>query len=370
MTEKMSIAELREQWSEITKMDSTVRVKKDALEALQKKQVLTEPFGREKMFSAMAKRHVGIYKGLPVTANKIRGLDQKASLIRTLSSKFPRDETSHVTVGPSRVATKLPVREIMRRWLGRRAIVGVTDLHIRGCKVEEAIDTQALSDFNLLIRGTEDLSLQEMMTLVIASPGAVTDSHSDDPDGTNHCFFGKKLWLAWETFEGIKAGMQDVERQDVYTRAKFDMNKFLKLKSSRWFLVSDGDTLFLPANMTHKVFTLDYYLGIGSFHVGLPGSLDNLTRWLCHGPLWSVDDPEGECDDLVDEIARISLRVAKRAKNASPRSQLRWGYNHLAEGLAYWEKNTPARMKKKAAKNPHFREYLALARSAAAEATG
>jgi hypothetical protein len=33
-----------------------------------------------------------------------------------------------------------------------------------------------------------------------------TDSHSDDPDGSNHCFVGRKLWLVWDTFLGIGRG--------------------------------------------------------------------------------------------------------------------------------------------------------------------
>ena len=316
------------------------------------------------MFSRMARRQVGVFRDLPVAACKQRGLDERESLIRTLSSKFPKNEMSNVQVGPAGKRTRLPVREIMRRWSGQKAVVGVTDLHIRGCRVEEAIDTKALSDFNLLIRGTEDLAVQEMMTLVIASPGNVTDSHSDDPDGTNHCFFGKKLWLAWDTFDGIAAGMEDVERQDVYTRAKFNMEKFLGLKSACWFIVSDGDTLFLPANMTHKVFTLDYYLGVGSFHVGLPGSFDNLARWIYHGPLWELDDPHNETSGLVDEVAKICVRTARRVKNASIKTQQRWGYDRLAEGYAYWQKNTRSAVKKAAMANPYFKEFAELAQFA------
>ena len=301
-----------------------------------------------------------VFTDVPIRTRQYSGMSSRESLIHSLSTKFPRNEKSNVQVGPSRTWTTLPVREIMRRWKWGRALVGVTDLHIRDTGVDEIIDTRALSDFNILIRGTDDLSRQEMLTLVVASPGNVTDSHSDDPDGTNHCFFGKKLWLAWETFEGIDAGMQDLERQDVYGAAAFSMSKFLSSKSSRWFLVSSGETLFLPANLTHKVFTMEYYIGVGSFHVGLPGCLDNLSRWLNHGPLWSLNDPDEENNGLVDAAARTCVRIARRAKVGCRRTRKRWGIDQMPGAYRSWSRRTSSQNRKRALAHPDFRELVRI----------
>src|SRR5580700_9285931 len=41
-------------------------------------------------------------------------------------------------------------------------------------------NVDALSDFNLLLLGSEELALQEMMTLAVSSAGTFTDSHSDE----------------------------------------------------------------------------------------------------------------------------------------------------------------------------------------------
>ncbi len=352
-------------WDRVSQMDRTVRITRKQIPALKKKQIISGPYSRSAMFDAMASRDAAVFHGVPIDTQRHQRLDPTDSLVHALSTKFPRRETSRVQVGPSATQKCLPVREIMRRWRGRRAIVGVTDLHIRGTKLEEFIDTRALSDFNLIIRGSDRLSTQEMLTLVIASPGNVTDSHSDDPDGTNHCFTGKKLWLAWETFEGIEAGMQDVERQSVYGAARFSMARFLSLKSSRWWLVTGGDTLFLPANLTHKVFTLEYYLGVGSFHVGLPGCLDNLTRWLYYGPLWSLHDPVRENENLVDEIVRVCLRIAKRTAAASQRSRDRWGYGQMLDGYRHWRANTRKQIRDRVLRHDDFRELVDVARSAA-----
>jgi len=104
------------------------------------------------------------------------------------------------------------------------------------------------------------------MTLVISSQGNVTDSHSDDPDGSNHCFVGRKLWLAWDTFEGRAAGLQDCSRDLVRERARFDLATFAALPSACWWTVGAGETLFLPGRLTHRVITLEPYIGIGSFY--------------------------------------------------------------------------------------------------------
>ena len=352
-------------WKTAGEMDPRIHVSKRHLQALKNKQVRRRAYCRQDMFNTMAKREVAIFTGVPVLASNVEGMDTRESLVHNLSTKFPPKARSNCQVGPAHTRTRLPVREIMRRWKGDRAIVGVTDLHVRGTRLEELIDTRVLSDFNMLRRSSEDVARQEMMTLVISSPGNVTDSHSDDPDGTNHCFFGRKLWLAWETFEGMAAGMQDGERQDVYTTARFSMPKFLSLRSSRWFTVSTGDTLYLPANMTHKVITLDPYIGIGSFHVGLPGCIDNLSRWLNFGPLWSISDPRGENDLLVDEITETCLRTARRLQTASQKVRDRWGFDHMGTSYRCWIRNNPKPFLEIARKHSSLGKLIDIARSAA-----
>lgn len=360
----LDAAALRKLWSTAHGMDHTLRVTGPQLGELKRKFVRPDSFSRDTMFRNMARRRVSVFRGVPVLVRGYRKAQERDVLIDALKSKFPPKETSRVQVGPSHTATRLPVREIMRRWLGGQAIVGVTDLHIRGTRVEEVINTKALSNFNALIRGSDDLVLQEMMTLVIASPGNVTDSHTDDPDGTNHCFFGKKLWLAWDAFEGMAAGLEDVERQDVAEQAQFSIARFLKVKSACWFLVSTGDTLFLPGNLTHKVLTLEPYLGIGSFNLGLPNSLDSFTRWIHYGPLWSMNDPKGENAGLVDEAARITLRIARLAQSGSPQVKKRWGFDYLYDAYRVWRKSVTPEIRAHVMQHADFRRIVDIAKSA------
>jgi hypothetical protein len=357
-------APLRALWSTAQEMDHTLRVTSAQLRELKRKFVRPESFSREMMFHNMARRRVSVFRNVSVLVRSHRKAKEREVLIHALKSKFPRKETSRVQVGPSHTVTRLPVREIMRRWVGGKAIVGVTDLHIRGTRLEEVIDTRALSYFNTLILGSDDLALQEMMTLVIASPGNVTDSHTDDPDGTNHCFFGRKLWLAWDAFEGMDAGLEDVERQDVSGQAQFSIARFLRVKSARWFLVSTGDTLFLPGNLTHKVLTLEPYLGIGSFNLGLPNSLDSFTRWIQHGPLWSMNDPKGENAGLVDEAAKITLRIARLAQSGSQQIKRRWGFDYLHSAYRVWRKSVDSKTRARVMAHPDFHEIVEIAKSA------
>ena len=172
----------------------------------------------------------------------------------------------------------------MRRWRSGKARINVTDLHIRGTQFEKSVESSVLTDGNILLSGGDAIARQELFTLLLASRGAMSDSHSDDPDGSNHCFVGKKLWLAWDTFEGKAKGLEDVSRDICLMGAKFTMRKFLSLKSACWFIVGKDQTLFLPGRMTHKVITLEPYIGIGCFYVTIPNRLGTLARWNRYGP--------------------------------------------------------------------------------------
>jgi len=279
-------------------------------------------------------------------------------LLQLYRNGFSRLRRVSVQAGPSQRRERVTVRELLRRWSGGRAVISVTDLHIRGTRVEPAIGIAALSDFNVLLLGSEDMALQEMMTLVISSAGNVTDSHSDDPDGSNHCFAGTKLWLAWDTFEGLHRGLQDNSRQELHDSARFDMRVFLELPSSRWWLVTEGETLFLPGKLTHKVITLEHYLGIGSFYVALPNALQTVMRWYDHGPLWSLTNAESR--GLIDEIALAAARKADQLRIGSNLERRRWGIAYLRGALERFEQE-PAPVRAALLRNAAFAELCRAA---------
>jgi hypothetical protein len=178
---------------------------------------------------------------------------------------------------------------------------------------------------------------------VVSSTGGVTDSHSDDHSGSNHCFTGAKLWLMWETLEGLKHGLEDVERCDVYSKAAFDMGEFLSMRSSSWLLITDDQTIFIPGHLTHKVITLDRYLGLGSFHAALPSFLDSLARCTLCPPLWANQRLEGDCSYL-SLLTRRAIRRTRMLKTATRSERLRWGVPYLLERLRQLEANVDHQM--------------------------
>ncbi len=353
--------QLTELWERACKIDRSLSFTGHDLARLRLKFVPPQSYSRKRMFLNMARRKISVFEGAPIRIRRNPKIDVKTALVEALLWKLPRSTKNRAQIGPSQKVARLPMREVTRRWLRGRATVGVTDFHIRDTKLFKLFDSSELCFFNTLLKGSDDLATQEMLTMVISSAGNVTDSHSDDTDGTNHCFLGQKLWLAWDTNEGMSAGLQDVERQDVYGSAAFSLSTFLDLRSSRWFLIKSGETLFLPGNLTHKVLTLEPYIGIGNFYVGLPECLDSLTRWFVHGAIWTDSSRPNEPDALVKEVARVNLRLARRLRSSSPRHRNLWGFSYLGLAHDVWKRRHSREARDRTTENPDFRALCAIA---------
>ncbi len=333
-----------ELWDRAVEIDSTLSLGRRHLSALEERQIHPRHYSRHALFDHLAAELPVVFNDLPLAVrNEPRAAsrsrhDQMLSLLRR---RLPPSMTTSLQRGPSGNRVRLPIREFLRLWEGRRAVVSVTDLHFRETKLAKFIDVAPLSDFNLLLLGSNDMAEQEIMTLVVSAAGNLTDSHSDDPDGSNHCFCGLKLWLVWETFEGLAAGLEDVERVEVTTKAAFSMKTFLSLPTARWFLVSEGETLFLPGRMSHKVVTLEHYVGVGSFFVALPSCLPTLIRWYTRGPLWADDGPGNDKFRLVDEIALTAASKVRSLRRSSRSAQKRWGLSYIRRLAVNWQRVTP-----------------------------
>jgi hypothetical protein len=236
---------------------------------------------------------------------------------------FPRSARARVRNSDSFEFLGIPT--VLDRWVSANPVL-VTDLHYIGTRFDARTDTSALNDFNLLPRGTDGYESQD--SLVISSAGAVSDSHSDDHSGSNHSFVGTKLWLLWDTLEGLKHGLEDIERSLVKNRAAFNLRTFLALPSSCWILIAPGQTMFIPAHLSHKVITLEPYLGLGSFHAGLPGFVDLLKRWNQLFPLWASRSRR-EDRRTVEFITRRAVRRIHSLRKAHRRERLHWGVPYL-----------------------------------------
>jgi len=324
-------SELRSLWHQAAELDDTLRAGDDDLALLAAKRIHPEPYTREKLFSRMS-------HGRPVVFNDyvvpLRGGDRgdiAATLVDLYRHGFPRSQKARVQRGPGRYRKQVSVHELLDVWQRGRGVISVTDLHVRGTRVTKTMNIDGLAEFNLLRTGSSDMAYQEMMTLVISSSRNVTDSHSDDPDGSNHAFLGRKLWLAWETFEGEAAGLEDNSRSQIDDKAAFDLRAWLSLPSACWWTVSAGETLFLPGRLTHKVVTLEKYLGVGGFYVALPCAINTITRWTQHKALWELHTHKN--DHLVPQITRAIAKKVRELRDAPRAMQERWGYDFLQHDL-------------------------------------
>jgi len=339
-------------WEEAATMDVTLELRKKDLAALRKKRIRAEKYGRSRLFSRMVKGRATLLSGFPVSLKSLPDPDPRAALSQLIRKGFPPSQKARVQAGPSRTQCSLKISEVMRRWEGARAILGVTDLHFRRTKFADAIDFSALSDFDILCSDPEFTYLIEMMTLVISSRGNVTDSHQDDCDGSNHCFVGKKLWLAWDRLEGKARGFQDVDRDQLTEAAAFEMPTFLNLSSACWFVIKSNETLFLPGSLAHKVITLEPYIGIGGFHVTLPGYLRSLRRWILYDTL------DIKQENLLDKINTTLIKKIHQVQEKASGFKEHWGLRYVQKAIDDWEANEKPQTKRILLRHAAFAYFI------------
>jgi len=178
--------DLRQTWQTAADFDAGLRLRTRHLPALREKQISAEPYTRRRLFSALCDAEPVVFSDFHVPAPLEEGRSARDTVAGLITNGFGPKQTARVQTGPSKKRSYLRIPDLMGRWGRGRAIVSVTDLHIRGTSLETTLGIGVLSDFNLLLSGSEAMELQEMMTLVISARGNVTDSHSDDPDGSNH----------------------------------------------------------------------------------------------------------------------------------------------------------------------------------------
>lgn len=315
-------------WSDAVAFDPTIDPVGQARSTLRRTWVEPVAYSRRNLFDAMARSEPRLYADFPIDA-RTRSADAVASvLLPALQRGFAPEKRARVrSAGRLRYQT---MSTVIGRWAAQKSCFAVTDLHYIGARFDRLIDTQALNAFNLLPRGAQGFQSQD--SLVICSRGAVTDSHADDHSGSNHCFVGRKLWLLWDTLEGLAQGLQDASHVVVTDRAAFDVSAFLRLRSARWLVIGPGQTMFIPAHLSHKVITLERYLGLGSFHASLPGLPDLLLRWQALQPYWSRGaalDPR--C--TVEHLVQRALRRLRHLREADQAERARWGTPELLSRL-------------------------------------
>lgn len=322
---------------EALKYDHTLKLSKTDLPLLAGKYLKAKSYSRELLFDSMYHGKTVLFKDYPIVYPVPSNVNKVDYTLNLLKSSLPQKEKVYIRYGSNRSLRKVPISEVIERWARGRSKFGVTDLHFRGTDYFKKVDANAISYFNLLPSFPEEVSYLEMLTLVISSKGIFSDAHSDDGDGSNHCIVGKKLWFAWDRSEGAEAGLQDCTHDEVYDQANFSIRKFISLKSAHWFIVSEGKTLFMPGNFTHKVITLESYIGFGSFYVSFPNYVNSIKRWTFTK---SGDVTSDFIRTLNKETAKYIERTVHKMTSAE-RKEI--GFDYFLKACINWKKNLSKR---------------------------
>ena len=342
-------AELGIHWKRAAKIDKSLSCSGAVLKGLAKHKLPSQEYSRRRLFSAIARQEPILFHDFPLRSTLNPFFKDGVDSACRLRALFKAPTKTLTRAGPAKRARYLRIHKVIDIWERNRAILSANDVFFRISKLDQVFDCAAISDFNILPTAPPRINHLEVATLLMGTAGCMTDSHSDDPDGCNHCVEGKKLWLVWDRREGQARGLEDCEYDDVHTQARFSVKAFLQVQSAKWFLVSEGQTVFLPGNLTHKVITLERYLGISSFYVGLPNALSSLTRWKINGTIMVTDEYRNEIMKLLTK--RLDQVVASNGQIKE-----RWGFYHLKEALSFWEQRYPRSQREEMRSNSRFRE--------------
>jgi hypothetical protein len=278
-------------WRRAAALDPSLLYWETSAADLDRLELRPQRYSRSSLFRAVARQEPVVFSDYPLrsTLRKFFHDDNPSLRLKTLFGSRSKTSTKS---GPSQSIKTRRVHEVVDIWQRNRAIVSANDIFYRHPKRDSAFDCEAIGDFSVLRHAPARVRDLEVATLLMGTTGCMTDSHSDDSDGCNHCIAGRKFWLVWDRLEGTEQGLQDCEYETVYegVNCYFDIRAFSSLRSSRWFTISKGQTLFLPGNLTHKVLTIERYIGISNFYVGLPNALTSLTRWRIHGAKMVTED--------------------------------------------------------------------------------
>jgi hypothetical protein len=348
---------LEEYWTAAAKTDRSLQGWRRLRSKLKRLELRSQPYSRTKLFSALVQQKPIIFDDFPVRAQLERFFDHGHDPANKLRRLFRKSTATTLTrLGPAKRVRYLPISEVIDKWEKGRGLISANDIFYRTEGFDRVFDCSAIASFNILPTAPPRIQYLEVATMLMGTKGCMTDSHSDDPDGCNYCIRGRKFWLVWDRKEGQANGLADCEHDYVYAQAKFDLTKFANLRSARWFTLSQGQTLFLPGNHTHKVITIERYLGISSFYVGLPNALSSLSRWDLNQTIM-VTPP------LRNQIITLLTRQLEQVASGTAEQKLTWGFDYLEQSVKQWKRKHAPVERKQLLANPRFRDFLALIES-------
>lgn len=292
-TSPLSTAAVIEQMSRIDPLAPCPNVR-----AFAAKRVRLRPFSLTDFRRAQAKGVPRLYQTTPTPPRA--SYRRPRSMVRRLFGKEDAQRFAVIQDFEQKVTrSHWKGANIARRWNEGSRVFAVTD-HSDAVSVKSAFCWDLVTKQNFLSR--DGLRRFEVCGPVLATSGHLTASHVDDPDIWNSCLSGRKLWYLMDATDWAKH--EGVNNETLLDSIHFDFETFMKIPSSRWAIVEEGNAFYCPNRYAHRVVTLDRYIGAGTFMV-TPESRTRLLRyWARHGTQWARS---GEGEEFVDHVRRAVL---------------------------------------------------------------
>jgi len=122
--------------------------------------------------------------------------------------------------------------------------------------LHEVDDTNAFKD-----------SAKELRGLTLSPRGALSLTHSDDFNGIVFYASGMKLWFFMDKLEAAKAGdgipdFYNGKLPATVNKAAFSLSQFASMQRSWWTVAGAKELLAVPADMLHRVVTIEPTMGV------------------------------------------------------------------------------------------------------------
>ncbi|HMO94108.1 MAG TPA: hypothetical protein PKD64_18130 [Pirellulaceae bacterium] len=112
----------------------------------------------------------------------------------------------------------------------------------------------------------------------------------------------------------------------------------------------------MPGNFTHKVITLEPYIGFGSFYVSLPGLVGTIKRWL----LRETSDVQGA---FIQNFVAECKPVIRRISGRSAGSQKKLGLGYFPKAARHWKREASSADMEILQNSIEFQELIQFANS-------
>lgn len=178
--------------------------------------------------------------------------------------------------------------------------------HLKHAQLKQITNMSFLAGYNLLCRLPTKNDAAGHVVWYVQSIADGASLHCDYVDSEVNVLSGQKVWVTVRWQEAKAAGIDVIDVRSA--RPSHTWQQFLQCPSFHWFIVEQGDSLFMPADRLHGTHALgkDMACSTGHYFATLPSLPHTLSLWL-HAPEWM---PEAKDLDAILQLFVSQLQQA------------------------------------------------------------